>query len=265
MLNRITDIKDDAQMMGMLQNFLTHADALAALVTADVTRQQRALEQITAPALAAGLQGKQPIKNRASAAGVLRNGDVAGHDFHGNQWTGGSGSAGIKRVVEAAANPQDKSWEDWGDVSPAQAERYQQESGLNLQGFRRVIAADEVRKILRDHAKDAIPVTPAQLERLPEITTGATHTLRSVRPGKLERLISIKPEQGHVVVVEEVRTGRKKLAVVSVYNHPAKDPEKVIRALRAITNRVSVGQTAVTDPDQPSDLYLILRRELVNL
>ena len=45
----------------------------------------------------------------------------------------------------------------------------------------------------------------------------------------------------------------------------AKDPEKVIRALRAITNRVSVGQTAVTDPDQPSDLYLILRRELVNL
>lgn len=59
LLNRITEIKDDAQMMAMLQNFLTRADSLAALVTADVTRQAAALEQITAPALVAGLTGKQ--------------------------------------------------------------------------------------------------------------------------------------------------------------------------------------------------------------
>lgn len=58
LLNRITEIKDDATMIATLENFLARADALAAIVTADITRQQRALEQITAPALATGLKGK---------------------------------------------------------------------------------------------------------------------------------------------------------------------------------------------------------------
>lgn len=58
LLNRITDIKDDAQMVATLNQFLAHADAITAAVTADVTRAATALEQITAPALAAGLAGK---------------------------------------------------------------------------------------------------------------------------------------------------------------------------------------------------------------
>lgn len=59
-LARIADIKDDAQMMAALQQFYAQADSMISVVTADVTRQQRALEQLTAPALAAGLEGKKP-------------------------------------------------------------------------------------------------------------------------------------------------------------------------------------------------------------
>jgi phage gp29-like protein len=60
LINRIANIKDDTAMLAALQNLYREMPALTALVTADVTRQQRALEQITAPALVAGLQGKQP-------------------------------------------------------------------------------------------------------------------------------------------------------------------------------------------------------------
>lgn len=58
LLARISEVKDDEAMLNALNNFYRELPALTALITADVTRQQRALERITAPALAAGLEGK---------------------------------------------------------------------------------------------------------------------------------------------------------------------------------------------------------------
>jgi len=58
LINRIVEIKDDEQMLSALQQFLARADVLSGLLASDVTKLQRALEQITAPALAAGLAGK---------------------------------------------------------------------------------------------------------------------------------------------------------------------------------------------------------------
>lgn len=59
LLKRLTEIKDDAAMVAAFQQFLTHADKLTTLVTADVMRLTSALEQITKPALDAGLNGKK--------------------------------------------------------------------------------------------------------------------------------------------------------------------------------------------------------------
>lgn len=59
-LNRITQIKDDAQMLAALENFNRQIDRFTTLAEADVARVQKALEAITAPAFAAGLQGKKP-------------------------------------------------------------------------------------------------------------------------------------------------------------------------------------------------------------
>lgn len=58
LLKRITEIKDDTAMMAMLKQFYTEAPSLTSLITADVTRQQRALEVVTANALKQGLEGK---------------------------------------------------------------------------------------------------------------------------------------------------------------------------------------------------------------
>lgn len=58
LLHRITEMKDDAAMLRAFDQFLAQADTIKNLVTADVTRTQRALEKITAPALAKGLAGK---------------------------------------------------------------------------------------------------------------------------------------------------------------------------------------------------------------
>lgn len=58
LINRASEIKDDAAMIATLQFIIQHFDRFTALATADMTRLQRALEAFTAPALAAGLQGK---------------------------------------------------------------------------------------------------------------------------------------------------------------------------------------------------------------
>jgi hypothetical protein len=61
----------------------------------------------------------------------------------------------------------------------------------------------------------------------------ADRVVISIRKGKLERLISICPDLfGFVIMVEEIRTGRKKLALKSLYNIPEKEIDKVIRTLR---------------------------------
>lgn len=58
MINRITQIKDDAQFRAELEKFVAAAPQLATIITADVRRQQAALEHSLKPELAKGLAGK---------------------------------------------------------------------------------------------------------------------------------------------------------------------------------------------------------------
>ena len=58
LINRIADIKDDAMMAATLKQFIAESGTIQALITADVTRQQRALEVITANSLKQGLESK---------------------------------------------------------------------------------------------------------------------------------------------------------------------------------------------------------------
>lgn len=68
LLNRIAEIKDDQAMLAALNQLYRELDALTALVTADVTRQQRALETITAGALREGLEGRSNGTQLSAAA-----------------------------------------------------------------------------------------------------------------------------------------------------------------------------------------------------
>ena len=57
-LGRISEIKDDSQMLTALQSFVTQAERFKSLVTADVSKPAAALEQIITPAFVAGLKEK---------------------------------------------------------------------------------------------------------------------------------------------------------------------------------------------------------------
>jgi hypothetical protein len=119
-------------------------------------------------------------------------------------------------------------------VSATDVELIKREFGIDLSGGKRVLVADEVRKILRDHGSDPLPVTYQDFESLPEMMSTRQRVLTSVRTGKHPRIISLIPRGNTTVIVEEVRTGRNKLAVVSLYKVPGEDLEKITRTLRAI-------------------------------
>lgn len=74
--------------------------------------------------------------------------------------------------------------------------------------------ADEVRKILRDHGSDPLPVTYQDFEALPELIAARQRVLTSVRPGKHPRIISLIPRGNTTIIVEEVRTGKDPQAFI---------------------------------------------------
>jgi len=86
----------------------------------------------------------------------------------------------IKEVVDGAGDTANKDWVDYGRVSEAQASQYKQ-AGADVAGYKRSVAADEVRKILRDHGNDPLPVTKHDFERLPELTATAGKAVLQTR------------------------------------------------------------------------------------
>jgi phage gp29-like protein len=164
--------------------------------------------------------------------------------LHGRWTDGGEGSAGsgktsrrvesIPEVIHAAMSPGNQTFCDWADVDPYEISLIKEQFGMDLTGGKRVIVADEVRKILRDHGTDPIPVTYQDFEQLPQNIRRRAKVLVSEREGKHPRLISLIPNGDTTIVVEEVRTGRNKLALVSMHKAPGNDLAKITRTLRAI-------------------------------
>ena len=231
----------------------------------DFSAMRAALRKISAdmPALAGDAENLSGLLAEEMAAAYLgdgsedvENGDSPGHPFRGNQHGGKSATTSqrvdsIPEVIHASMIPGNQKFCDWGDIGNDDVELLKSQFGLDLSGAKRVMASDEVRKILRDHGNDPLPVTYQDLENLPKAMGGRTRILASERPGKLPRLISLIPNGDTTVVVEEVRTGRNKLALVSMRKVGGTDQEKITRTLRAIPEG-SVAQTAGTDAGRSS-------------
>lgn len=62
-LGRISEIKDDSQMLTALQSFVTQSERFKSLVTADLTKPADALAQVIAPAFTLGLKDKPALGN----------------------------------------------------------------------------------------------------------------------------------------------------------------------------------------------------------
>jgi hypothetical protein len=180
-----------------------------------------ALFKILSAACATGLAEQQP--------GATGNaGDVPGHPFHGNQHTGGEGggesrpSRAVKAQsiseVLAASKTGAHAWTDYADVSAEEAVKLKARTGQDFTGYKHLLDSGETRKIIRDHGEDARPITEEDFHRLPEYLASAQSSHISTTHGKPDRIVHVTHDEQHrIVVIEEIRTGREKLALKTMY------------------------------------------------
>jgi hypothetical protein len=226
-------------------------EALAgALQTGDEPAFQAALKKISAamPEFLESSAMEDLLADEMVRAFVGHGEDVENAGFDPSQprlrgrWSGYGDGGGktsrrvesIPEVIHASLSPGNQTFCDWADVDPADVALIKEQFGMDLAGGKRVLVADEVRKILRDHGSDPVPVTYQDFEKLPETMRSRSNVLVSEREGKHPRLISLIPNGNTTIVVEEVRTGRNKLALVSMRKAPGTDIAKITRTLRAI-------------------------------
>jgi len=123
-------------------------------------------------------------------------------------------------VQDAIDNPNENNFTDTREVTRPEAKRILDLIGHRVLGYVHVIDGTSVRHILKDHSQDALPMTPDDILRIPEITRDADTIEQGEEIRGLERLIYRKRENGQTIVIEEVRTRRAKLALVTAYKVP---------------------------------------------
>ena len=113
---------------------------------------------------------------------------------------------------------------------PEWLSREARRAGLNVEGFVHVLDGSAVRHTLKNHSDAAkegkrgqLAVTDADFERLPEVVSSPDRVVFGTQ-NRLhkDQIVFIKRlEDGTILYLEEVRTGRKELAAVSVRKYPA--------------------------------------------
>lgn len=127
-------------------------------------------------------------------------------------------------TVFAAAQAGEKMVRDYGPVSALAAERIQKETGIDVAGYEHALDADSVRHILNQHgnaakeaAKGQLAVTLQDFEALPYVVETGTVKAGGLTKQGLETIEYSKQIGGELIVIEEVRTGKKKLIPKTMY------------------------------------------------
>jgi hypothetical protein len=119
-------------------------------------------------------------------------------------------------------------WVDCGKITSSQAKKILESTGIDVSGYSRVIELTNVRHILNNHgtrSKDPYPVDSEELLLVPFILANPDKIIKSKSNSKsnsLEIITSIKAIGDKYLYVEEVRTGRKKLALKTFYKKRAR-------------------------------------------
>jgi hypothetical protein len=116
-----------------------------------------------------------------------------------------------------------QSWHNYSTGDAKQAARLKTATGLDLHDYQHRIESSAVRKILSDHGADPIPVTKSDFEKLPQIVSDPDQILMSPALTKqgLRAITYQKKFDGSILVVEEIRTGKNKLALKTMYKRPS--------------------------------------------
>lgn len=132
-------------------------------------------------------------------------------------------SAAIREVFDAAQSGM-KRWKDYAPVSPLAAARIKEATGLDVSGYQHTLDEASVNHILNEHGdarreakQGQIAITADDFEKLPWVVeTGSVKAGGLTKQG-LETIEYSKEVDGELIVIEEVRTGRKKLVPKTMY------------------------------------------------
>jgi|JI10StandDraft_1071094.scaffolds.fasta_scaffold939086_2 hypothetical protein len=126
----------------------------------------------------------------------------------------------IREVFQAAIISKSTSdWVDYARIAPEEAADIQSrtETRHDFSGWSRVLTASDIRHILQGHGHDTPPITRQHFDRLPDLLANPISQHIKKRPGKLDCLVSVINSGGKLLIIEEVRRGRRKLAIKTIY------------------------------------------------
>lgn len=192
-----------------------------------------AIARILGDAFVEGLDLGQMVQETVAVENANPYRDPATGKFTRGPTKGGSGQTlksqprtSIKEIVDLGMNePDNQDWFDFGSISVSEAAKLSQIEGAadiklpDITGYRRTIIASEVRKIVGKHWTDPRPVVPADFEELPTLLAQPPLSQRwVVRDGQLPPVLETRVNHnGKLFVIEELRTGRRALSLLSLY------------------------------------------------
>ena len=221
------------------------------------------------------------IANLAKNAGLKPDELLA---LHNPEITAGKGAAtaplyqdaidDIRSVVEGAKQPGHAAQK--AAIAPADPWLVEtaKEHGLDLEGYNHVIDGSAVRHVISRHGDEAVelsrgqlPVTDADFDRIPSVIGSPDAVVFGTKTrGNRDQVGYIKRlEDGTTLHLEEVRTGKKELAAVSMRKYPAaKDFDSIAGTLPS-NARSDGGEEPIIVPHpnagKNQDLYQAAPRE----
>ena len=139
-----------------------------------------------------------------------------------------TGPEGLARLVAetlaAPASAIGQRWAEYRTVDVEEAARLRKATGMELEGFTHSVSDSEILHVIRRHGEGAernpafVPLSVADLLAVPEITARFDTAERTFNAHmRLDAITYRKRVNGHLVCVVEVRRGRKKLGLKTMW------------------------------------------------
>lgn len=147
----------------------------------------------------------------------------------------------IRSVIDASKQPGHASQK--AVIAPVDSwlAEAAKEHGIDIEGHQHVIDGSAVRHVVSRHgnektevARGQLPITNADFDRIPQVISDPDQVVLGTKTkGKRDQIGYMKRlEDGTILYLEEVRTGKKELATVSMRKYPAaRDFDAITRTL----------------------------------
>ena len=142
----------------------------------------------------------------------------------------------IKELIRIAKSKSNKNeWYDYLDIDEKTIEEFSSKTGIDLRGYKHLIDVSGIKHILRKHGNvthekkiGQMPVSEGDLLKIREIIKNYDKMNASKKTKTKLDSIEYKKRIGdsNYTMIEEIRKGRKKLALKTLFKKPLKPKDK---------------------------------------